>query len=313
MEFGHIPKDMPLDRGIRFAARMQFELAAEALRLDGFAPNRAVHAARVRMKAARALLRLVRPVLDPEAFKWENAFCRDLARRLADARDAHVMTQTLQTIEATLDPASEGAAGRGVARLRRSIESVAGHETADSDAAPFDELARELEAAAGRSEHWRFVRDVVEWDELAAGLAATYRQGRRTLRKAGRTGLPDDYHDGRKWVKYLLYQLGFVADVSGRHLARMRGWAKELGHVLGLAHDVEVLRLRARHQCAEIAGRSEAGVMRALLKAIDRRENRLLRQAHRLAERLYGDRTSAFRKRARRSFAKRARTPAASP
>ena len=98
--------DLGLHRGERLAGGMrrmaldQVDLAIDLLERSaaGVVDERTVHETRKALKRLRALLRLLRAELGEETFARENAALRDIAARLAGARDAEVMLATLHAL-----------------------------------------------------------------------------------------------------------------------------------------------------------------------------------------------------------------------
>src|SRR4051812_47783318 len=84
---------------VRRAALGQLEIAREDLRnASGNELPHAVHETRKRLKRLRALLRLVRPAIGEGVYARVNAAFRDTAKRLAAARDAKVLADTLDEV-----------------------------------------------------------------------------------------------------------------------------------------------------------------------------------------------------------------------
>ena len=73
-------------RAVRRILCAQIGAARTALR--GHPGDARIHRARKSMKAARAALRLLRPLLPPLLFQRQNRLLRDAARELGCARDA---------------------------------------------------------------------------------------------------------------------------------------------------------------------------------------------------------------------------------
>ena len=84
--------DESLRKNIRRIARDQMDKALE--RLTGpheGSPDEAVHEARKSFKKIRAVLRLVRPVIDEESDREENTCFRNAGRPLTEVRDAKIL------------------------------------------------------------------------------------------------------------------------------------------------------------------------------------------------------------------------------
>ena len=84
-------------RGMRDILHRQIETALAELPLDRTTDEQ-IHRARKDMKAARATLRLLRPLLSKAAYQRENHALRDAARALSAARDDTVLVKSLEEL-----------------------------------------------------------------------------------------------------------------------------------------------------------------------------------------------------------------------
>jgi inorganic pyrophosphatase len=91
--------DESLRKNIQRIARKQMDNALECLAgpREG-SPVEAVHEARKSFKRIRAVLCLVRPVIDDQAYREENTCFRDVGRPLTEVRDAKILVETLDGI-----------------------------------------------------------------------------------------------------------------------------------------------------------------------------------------------------------------------
>src|SRR5262249_4441739 len=81
------------EEAVERVRREQLEGAVEALEQDGD-----VHDARKRLKKTRALLRLVRPALEPDAFRAPNVAPRDTGRAPSRAPDAEALVEAVEEL-----------------------------------------------------------------------------------------------------------------------------------------------------------------------------------------------------------------------
>ncbi|MCW3057232.1 MAG: domain containing protein, partial [Solirubrobacterales bacterium] len=95
-QFALLPGELPV-HGLRRMALGQLDLAIGLLG-GGRPDEKAVHEIRKALKRLRALVRLLRHELGEEAFARESAALRDAGRRLAGARDAEVLLDTLDSL-----------------------------------------------------------------------------------------------------------------------------------------------------------------------------------------------------------------------
>lgn len=189
-----------------------------------------VHEARKALKRLRALLRLVLPHLDAGQVATSDVLLRDVGRTLAPLRDACVSLDLLDEV------------APGVCPGLRAVLEDRHHAAANR----FDAGARaDLAArAGGAAERWvgMLAGSTIEQNaDVVPGIGRTYRRGRKRMRRALRRGSDADFHEWRKEVKYLRYQLEALrplqADLLGPRIARL----DILGERLGLEHDLTVL------------------------------------------------------------------------
>ncbi len=245
----------------------------------------AAHDARKRCKKMRALLRLVRKDLGKRAYRRDNASLRDAARTLSRVRDAWVLVGALDRL---VEQAGEELSADSVAGLRsllakdhRDLHA----ELAEGGAA--GEAIAELERVAARVPQWP-LHDR-GWGTLGGGIEQVFRDGRTAMAAAYREGTVEHFHEWRKQVKYLRYQLGLLREAWPDVLDAMEGTADELGELLGEDHDLAVLRERVLSEHA-----TSDAVEEILLALIDRRRKELLERARPLGQRLYADKPSLF-------------------
>ncbi|HEY2397468.1 MAG TPA: CHAD domain-containing protein [Solirubrobacteraceae bacterium] len=327
-QFALLPADRPAE-GLRRIALGQLDLTLELLdgEIERERAATAVHDTRKALKRLRALMRLLEKELPPRSFAVENACLRDMARRLAAARDAEVMLGTLEQL-LSRHPRKLGRR-RSLARLRQQLAAERDRAAADAmlgDAAARRAVIEELRASRARVLQWRLPER--PGMELASeGLGRIYRQGRKRHRRAarGRGERTRAMHEWRKRVKDLRHVAEMLdrRDPVGcgdrgrrggtgrgrklREAARIRRLAKRadaLGEVLGEDHDLAVFAERIRSDRGIQLGRR---ARRGLLRSIRRRRRTLRRRALRDGARLYRRRPKAFVARVREAYARGAR------
>ncbi len=346
-QFALLPGERP-GEGLRRMALGQFDLAIELLEADwgGLLTEHAVHETRKSLKRLRALTRLLEDELGPSACARENALLRGAGMRLAGARDAEVIVDTLDRLCAR-HPRELGRR-RSLPELRSALVAERTRETvsASKDTATRAEVLADLRAARGGLAEWTPSRRD-GFEAVEPGLRRIYRQGRRRLRRAarGRGGTARAMHEWRKRVKDLRYAAEMLDRIdpderekSGRGpgkrgrersggrknappLRRVARRADELGELLGEEHDLVVLaeRVRAtgkRRGAGKRGGRPSSQhdrvvldkkTRRTLLKLIARRRKRLRRVALRKGKRLYRRRPGKFVRRVGEAYARQAR------
>jgi CHAD domain-containing protein len=318
--------DEQLGAGLRRIALGQIDVAVEALRgAGGGSPEQRVHEARKALKRLRALLRLLEDELGERTYARESAVVRDAGRRVARARDAEVV---LNTLDALIERhPKELGRRRGVRRLRvrlqRERDGAAELALADGERSGGDGLA-ELLALRIRVATWQLASDDGV-DAVEPALARIYGKGRKRMRRAARASgtraQGRKLHEWRKRVKDLRYvaemleradaderdrdgrkkrkraraQAAFIGNVARR--------ADDLGELLGEEHDLAMLaeRVRAEANAGRATGAPGRGSRKALLRAIAHRRKRLRKRALRDGKRLYERNPKRFVRRMRRA------------
>jgi CHAD domain-containing protein len=290
----------PIDVGVR---RIANELIDDAIaRID--APDRecheAVHEVRKNCKKLRALLRLIRPRV-PDLYKAENRYFRDAAASLSGIRDAEA---ALESYDALLKTFEGGVDRRGLAPARRALTLHKQHlaeEMADLDAR-LDAFGERMHEARERVSDWHLPADDPNHGErgfglLEAGLAKTYKRGRKAMDRAYESPGVENFHEWRKRAKYLRYHLRLLRPVWPRLLKRTRSEVKTLGDLLGDDHDLAVLE---EVLTVALGGGASQGRMDMLKALMRQRSLQLREQAFWLGQRCYAEKPKAFRKRIRR-------------
>lgn len=280
-----------LPDGLRRIAAEQLDGAIGALRGETALPrDQAVHDARKRLKKTRAVLRLVREELGEQSYRRQNTRLRDAARRLAGARDAAVLIESLDAVLAAAPPT----VGPGLApvaellRGRRAAAEARVFEQGDVSA----EVAAELGEARQEVAAWPLGRD--RFRTVAPGLRRAYGRGAERLAEARRDPDAERLHEWRKRVKDLWYHARILEPAWPAGLGPLVAQTDELGDVLGLDHDLAVLRNLLLEEAQVV---EEPGVVDAAVALIDERRDRLAGAALATGRRLYAERPKAFTRR----------------
>jgi len=202
-----------------------------ALGLEG-QPDRdtGIHEARKALKRLRALLRLVRPHLDAQARRAEDVALRDVGRVLAPLRDARVTIDTLDAIAPTACPP-----------LRATLEQRHAAAFRSVSAASTAVLAAALSEARTRWEALFPGSLPGGFEAVAPGIARTYKRGRKRMRRVAVSNRDRDFHEWRKEVKHLRYQMEALRPMDPAALHSRIALLDELGELLGAEHDLTVL------------------------------------------------------------------------
>ncbi len=225
-----------LQREVRGVAAQRLDDAIDHLdQLDVDPPadlEVTVHAVRKRCKETRGLARLVKPALGDE-FKSFDRTVRAAANELSTLRDAHAV---LATFDAMLADQPDDDLLRMV-RDRHAAVSL-GANRAASEAGRIEAARNRLAAAREASQHWKIPR---RFDTIEAGVAATYAQGRSSLRRVAARPTDKRLHEWRKTVKYLWYQMQLLHDAAPSVIGPMADQLDRLSEDLGDDHDLTVM------------------------------------------------------------------------
>ena len=275
--------DETVAAGLRRAARGQLDDSADALaRASGRDElGEAVHGTRKALKRVRTTLRLSRDALRADAYEREKERLKTIADRLAGARDALVMVQTLAALEKRAGDAPWTRATGGLrARLEADHEHAAARLAEDGDDAV---AAREaLEEQRVRTAQWQFAHE--DFAAVEPGLRRIYRQGRRRMRAAREDPAAEHLHEARKRVKDLWHAAQLLRAAHPKRMKRLARDAHALSDVLGDHHDLTVLREYVARNPSAVADMKSH---EALVAAIDDRCGTLCKRALKLGRRLY--------------------------
>lgn len=284
-----LAKNKPAGRAVAADLRKQVERALELLEGKRLS-DEDVHEARKHLKKARASLRLLRPVLKDATYRAWNANLRDAARPLSAARDSKVLLDTLRLLaERYGEPvrALRLEKFRHVLNERRARSS---HEVLSAQTKVLAHSRQLLRDAHGGMERLR-ITQADDWASLGAGLKHVYGGGRRALADARKAPSADGFHEWRKQVKYLRYQLETLEPVWPGMIGEMADQAHQLADYLGDEHDLSVLRATALGQSAAFR---DDGTLGALVALIDRCQSQLREKSLLLGARLYQEKPRLF-------------------
>ena len=277
--------DSSFGDGLAAAARSIIADARRALTDPELAEPEAVHELRKALKSWRALLRLLARPLGEQADQLRTE-ARELMRALAGARDAQSALDALADLRKTDVPFSP-----------KSMETINLRLTAIRDAAEQtsftktmrERLARYLDYAMLSLDRWP-LKDI-DFATVADALTSTYRRARQLLPDSWPNAEPEHLHDLRRRVVEHRHQMDLIEHLWPR-LGQV--WAEEaqrLRNRLGACQDLAVLgNFTAPHQPLA-PWRSRLAPVIAARRAVH------LKNAARLAGRLFAEKPKAFRRR----------------
>ena len=286
---------------------MHFELAKDVLPADGIVeiyralldfaherlvnkdadPNTAVHEVRKSVKKLRAVLRIVKPVLDKTSFKTADHAVRDFGRRLGGARDSAVLLASFNglvdyytpflSVE-DMQPIRENLENKYQLAMETFLTSIDIHSLEEQ----LEELRRRLDTLdlSGFTRHM-----------LLASVRRTYRTGRRALQALHAVPSTENSHEFRRQAKYLWYQLRLVHNWNPAVLKPVVTSLDELGELLGQDHDLamlaDTLNTHPEISCNDIRAELVNGLA-------ETRRIALLSAGLRIADGVYADKPAGF-------------------
>jgi len=206
-------------------------------------PEESVHEYRKSVRRARAVVSLLRPALGR---KTAAAFSRELRRAFAETgslRDADVLLASLRLVPPGNDPE------------RKEIESALERESRGGGEAAVRALEKGSEILKPLPQALRVVLpDTFSMEDLDRGLSRSARRVHATLERALETRTDADFHEWRKRVKELRYQVEMLASSGSPALRKREKKLSALAEDLGETTDLILLEaaLHARIARGEI-------------------------------------------------------------
>lgn len=234
----HFRPGEPLAEGVRRVVREEIQQAIAEIDDEALDRHEAVHQVRKRCKKIRATLRLVRPNMK-KAYRNENAFFRDAAKKLSALRDAQAQVETFDLLM-----------GEDVGRAAQ-FAVIRNVLVAQRDALAKEQGVLEARLAEFRDDMCAALGRIAEWPVqgsgfavIEAGLAKSYGRGRKALKNAYKERTATAFHEWRKRVKYHWYHVRLLEGAWPAVCNALRDELKQLSDYLGDDHDLAVLRGR---------------------------------------------------------------------
>ena len=297
-----LKKGAPVATEVRRIVLRQLEVAVSELHTVGDPQSdEAVHDARRRVKKIRAIIRLVRPVLD-KAYRSVDDDLRTVAHMLAPVADGRGIIETLDELARrygkALPPRTIEAARKGV--IRHGAR-------ADRDAAErgiLEVAAGTLRSERKRIKHWHM--SAQGFRAIGPGLEESYRRARRMMIVAWSRPKPSHFHTWRRYVKDHWFHVRLLEGRCGYHLVGYERRIEALDGVLGEYHNVILLR-DVLVTDVDLPREETA----RCLRVIARYQRLLRRHAELLGVRIYTERPRRFVRRIRRLWQQQTDGPSA--
>lgn len=278
--------------GVRRIASEQVKKALDEVGDSDLDRHERVHQLRKRCKRIRAAARLVRDELG-DSYSEENAFFRDLARAVSDARDAQV---AIETFDDLLERFPEEVRNENLGFIREALLERRRRATEkDRDLeGRLDQLGSRLSGARSRVESWPVKSE--GFDAIAKGLKRTYRRGLEAMHTAYEEPSMETFHEWRKRVKYHRHHVRMLRNVWPDGMDVRHESLHRLSDLLGDDHDLADLRQRFFQHPEEMGTGREAQIVVGLV--VERRGEMEV-EARSLGERLYAEKPKHLTRRFR--------------
>jgi len=278
----------PLPKGLKRVLREQTDSAVQLCQNPAKERGVTVHEVRKHLKKLRAAMRLATGTVGQNCHRCENRSVREIGRLISDLRDAQVRLQTFTELR-------DRAAKKSQEPLFPRTEELLLLER-ESFSAAFagwqKEAIPQLESVKARLMEWQL--DSLNWKQICSAVAKIYKRGQRGLAKTIADPVPENFHEWRKRVKDVWYQLRILQPLNRVVLEEMAHDAEVLGELLGGEHDLDFLWTRLEKESGDAALADE---LSHLQKLITKRCKRLRRDALELGRRFYAEPAKAFAKR----------------
>ena len=224
--------------GLRRLARRELRRAADSLDDKRMrSKTGAVHSARRALKKVRAILAMLEED-GGRGLKKHRRRLRDAGRALSRVRDVEV---SIETFDRVLRRSPSALSRRTAVAVRRQL--VADRDRLLQDAATRKAMAAAAEVirkSARKARRWR--SEHRNFPALAAAIRQARHDAQLAMNRARTQPQADNFHEWRKTVKTLWYELGLLgacgaplrADV--RALDRIQEWLGEDHNVVILSH-----------------------------------------------------------------------------
>jgi hypothetical protein len=275
--------------GLRRLANKALRSARDGLRQSSPPTDTAIFAARKSLKKVRTIRDLI--AADEGAhLDGAKTMLRTVSRRLSTLRDADALLDILKKLRRSnprlFDEHTFARVRRRLADHKRASMATAG------DAGVWEKVDRDLRAIRRKARRWRPQHR--RFRALGEGIRVTLRKGRRALERAQRRQRADEFHEWRKQVKALWYDLRLIEDCSSeisQDVMALQRTQRELGD----DHNLEVL-------CEELSKDPAVCDFERLRHAVNRYQRALRRKAIAHSARIYGPLPDEYVRAVRRAW-----------
>lgn len=246
----------------------------------------AIHESRKCFKKMRALFRMVREEIGEDNYKAYNIFFRDEGRKISDLRDVNVLIETLDELKKTYQDELSDVVFNGIrAKLLRKKHAMSKRLLYRKKV--LQKIFARLEEAEVYLPPLHIQND--DFSVFRGGISRVYKKTRNSLAKAYAERSVAAFHDWRKKVKYLRYQIDLLSPAWPSVLSLQEKELHNLSDLLGDHHDLSVLEdeiLSIKIDNAE--------ALDVLIGLINQRKLVLEEEAHPLGAKLFAEKPKNY-------------------
>jgi CHAD domain-containing protein len=250
--------------------------------------DEAIHDARRRVKKIRAIIRLVRPVLDKE--HRADPALRRVSKLLAPVADGQGVIDTLNHIlkryRRELPPKTAEAIRSDLVDRGKRIDSQASKEGV------LEKAQMTLRAERQRVKQWKINAD--GFRAVAPGLKASVRRARSAMVDAWMNPTASHHHTWRRHVKNHWFHVRLLGARCGYRLQSYQRQLEALDGILGEYHNLVLL-----HEVLVSDTTLAQNEVARCLTIVERYQRALRRNAHVLGIRVYSEKPRRFVRRVR--------------
>lgn len=275
-----------LGAGLKRISLEQLDFAVAALtqaRIDV-----GIHEARKALRRVRAVLRLVRDPLGAGAYRRENVALRDVGRLIGSSRDATVMVETVIGLSFLYrDVLQPGAFDSLRERLTERDKLIRRRVSG----ARLEQVVLDLIAARSRFAAWPAAGFEDGFSQVGGGLLRVYRRGRNRMNDAYRAGTVEAFHEWRKRIRYLRFQMSLLEGMWPELQRSIVTDLADLAEALGADHDLAQLYRLLDEEPEMLPDENARHVLQGILA---RNRSRLQLAARPIGTRLYAEEPADF-------------------
>ncbi len=285
----------------------EVETAVEALSASSAqGRDKAIHEARKSLKKIRGLLKLVRPEIGSATYRKENGALRTIGLALSELRDAGAIIETFDHLTGKY---RQDVKGSGLQAIRKALTSAKREKERSLKVAKvMADSADGLRTLLDRVADWPLTHD--GFSAIASGLKASYRDGRRAMKRAQHSGSAVHFHEWRKRAKDHWYHTRLLENVWNDAMKAREESVRELESALGEDHNLFVLCEQLAHDPEQYGGNEAVELFAALAH---NEQEELRARAIALGALLYEEKPKAFLRSAEKLWHKAEKIPPPAP